>query len=376
MKPWIHTSKHLLLPLALLLVCIGLFLVPTGFEAEVEENSVRSRAKVLDVDNSQVYKQGMVTTGEQDLQVEIQSGPFAGKKLRISNNLLGQMDRETLFQKGDTVRVVLSLNQEQQIVHASTQDHARLGPELLLLGLFALLLLLFGGWTGAKALLSFFLTALMLWKILVPALLQGWDPVWITLAVVALLCASIIFLVGGVNSKALVAFLGAFLGVLTSCVLAVVFTDILQLRGAVMPFAETLLYAGFAHLDLTKIYIAAVFLACSGAVMDLSMDVAASMQEVVDQNPDVTQMQLIRSGLNVGRAVVGTMTTTLLLAYSGGFITLLMAFMAKGVPLDSTFNFIYVAAEVLKTIVGSFGLVTVAPFTALVGGFILARHRS
>ncbi|MFP4285264.1 MAG: YibE/F family protein [Desulfovermiculus sp.] len=337
---------------------------------------MRSRAKVLEVDNSQVYKQGMVTTGEQDLQVEIQSGPFAGEKLRISNNLLGQMDRETLFQKGDTVRVVLSLNQEQQIVHASTQDHARLGAELLLLGLFALLLLLFGGWTGAKALISFLLTALMLWKILVPALLQGWDPVWITLAVVALLCASIIFLVGGVNRKALVAFLGAFLGVLTSCVLAVIFTDILQLRGAVMPFAETMLYAGFAHLDLTKIFIAAVFLACSGAVMDLSMDVAASMQEVADQNPDVTQMQLIRSGLNVGRAVVGTMTTTLLLAYSGGFITLIMAFMAKGVPLDSTLNFIYVAAEVLKTIVGSFGLVTVAPFTALMGGLILARHRS
>ncbi|MFO8033063.1 MAG: YibE/F family protein [Desulfohalobiaceae bacterium] len=368
-----HIVRRLGLPLALLLLCIGLFWLPTGFEAEVDENSVRSRAQVLEVDNSQVYKQGMVTSGEQGLQVEIQDGPFAGEQLRTSNNLLGQMDRETLFQEGDTVRVVLSLNHEGQIVHTSVQDHARLGSELLLLGLFALLLLVFGGWTGAKALLSFLLAALMLWKILIPALLQGWDPVWITLGVVALLCASIIFLVGGVNRKALTAFLGAFLGVLTSCVLAVLFTDILQLRGAVMPFAETLLYAGYEHLDLTKIYVAAVFLACSGAVMDLSMDVAASMQEVVEQNPDISGLQLMSSGLNVGRAVVGTMTTTLLLAYSGGFITLLMAFMAKGVPLDSTFNFIYVAAEVLKTIVGSFGLVTVAPFTALVGGLLMRQ---
>jgi uncharacterized membrane protein len=110
--------------------------------------------------------------------------------------------------------------------------------------------------------------------------------------------------------------------------------------------------------------------------MDLGMDVAASMQEVAAHNPGISRRALIKSGLNVGRAVVGTMTTTLLLAYSGGFLTLLMAFMARGVPLDTTFTFIYVAAEVVKTVVGSFGLVTVAPFTALMGGLILASSPS
>jgi uncharacterized membrane protein len=69
------------------------------------------------------------------------------------------------------------------------------------------------------------------------------------------------------------------------------------------------------------------------------------------------------------------MTTTLLLAYSGGFITLLMAFMAQGIPLANTFNFIYVAVEILKTLVGSFGLVTVGPFTAMIGALLYARRR-
>jgi uncharacterized membrane protein len=145
-------------------------------------------------------------------------------------------------------------------------------------------------------------------------------------------------------------------------------------HGAVLPFAETLLYAGFGHLNLTEIYMAAVFLAASGAVMDLSMDVAATMDEVVANNPNIKSLELIKSGLRVGRAVVGTMTTTLLLAYSGGYITLLMAFMAQGVPIANLFNLIYVAAEVLKTIVGSFGLVMVAPFTALMGGFVFAKR--
>ncbi|HDR15006.1 MAG TPA: YibE/F family protein [Desulfobacteraceae bacterium] len=92
--------------------------------------------------------------------------------------------------------------------------------------------------------------------------------------------------------------------------------------------------------------------------------------QLVSKRKDITVTEAIGSGLRVGRAVVGTMTTTLLLAYSGGYITLVMAFMAQGVPLANLFNLIYVAAEVLKTVVGSFGLVMVAPFTAVVGGFI------
>jgi uncharacterized membrane protein len=233
-----------------------------------------------------------------------------------------------------------------------------------------------GGWTGAKALLSFVFAGMMLWKVLVPGLLKGFDPLLLSLTVVAILTAAIIFLVAGLTRKGATAFCGALLGVATSCGLAVYFTAKLHINGAVMPFAETLLYSGFGHLNLTRIYISAVFLAASGAVMDLAMDVAASMNELALKKPDITRIELIRSGLSVGRAVVGTMTTTLLLAYSGGYITLLMAFMAQGVPLTNLFNLVYVAAEVLKTLVGSFGLVMVAPFTAVFGGLILTAHRT
>ena len=130
----------------------------------------------------------------------------------------------------------------------------------------------------------------------------------------------------------MVAFLGAFLGVLTSCLMALYFTSRFHVHGAVLPFAETLLYSGFAHLNLTKIYVAAVFIAASGAVMDLAMDVAASMNEVVSKRKDITTLEAIGSGFSVGRAVVGTMTTTLLLAYSGGYITLVMGLYGPGRP--------------------------------------------
>ena len=352
-----------------------LCLWPTGFEERMPDRSVRCAGRVTAVDDSEIRQFGMLKTGDQEVVLKLVSGTFKGQTVSGNNPLLGQMDRDKIFREGDKALVVLTLNESGEITFVNPQAHYRVGLELGMLGLFAFALLLFGGWTGAKALLSFLFAGLMLWRLLVPLLLKGYDPVLMSLAVVAMLTAVIIFLVAGLSRRGVVAFGGAFLGVLTSCGLAIYFTDKLHVHGAVMPFAETLLYSGFGHLDLTKIYVAAVFLAASGAVMDLAMDVAASMDEVVDKKPDITRWEAIRSGFRVGQAVVGTMTTTLLLAYSGGYITLLMAFMAQGVPLTNMFNLIYVATEVLKTLVGSFGLVMVAPFTAILGGIIFVRSQ-
>ncbi len=362
------------------LVCLGflglgliIYFLPTGFENRVASRVERVRAKVLSVDNSFVYERGLVRSGDQEVNLKILDGKFVGEVVCANNPLLGQLDRDKLFCKGDKVLTVLSLSPEGKIVYANPQEHYRISVETVLALLFAGLLIIFGGWTGLKALISFAFAGLCIIKILVPLLLLGFDPIWASLGVVALLTAAIIFLVAGASTKGLVAFLGAFLGVLVSAILSKMFTELFHIHGAILPFAETLLYSGYAHLDLTGIFIAGVFLAASGAVMDLAMDVAASMQELVDKRPDMTTRELCFSGIRIGRAVVGTMTTTLLLAYSGGYLTLLMAFMAQGVPMTNTLNLIYVAAEILKTIVGSFGLVLVAPFTAIIGAVLFGR---
>jgi uncharacterized membrane protein len=368
-------KRDIALVCAFLVLSAGLFLLPTGFEQRIAKRSLRCRGEVIGVENSGVQQFGMIKSGDQSVTLKLLEGKFKDRIVQANNPLLGHMNLDKLFFVGDTVLVVLSLDEQGEIIFANPQDHYRIGFEFALLLLFALALLLFGGWTGIKALLSFVFAGLMLWKILVPGLLKGYDPLLLALATVALLTAVIIFLVAGLTRKGLVAFCGAFLGVATSCVLAVYFTGKLHVHGAVMPFAETLLYSGYGHLDLSHIFIAAVFLAASGAVMDLAMDVAASMNELAVKNQEIGRLELIRSGVRVGRAVVGTMTTTLLLAYSGGYITLLMAFMAQGVPLVNLFNLIYVAAEVLKTLVGSFGLVMVAPFTAVMGGMLLTGNR-
>ena len=217
-------------------------------------------------------------------------------------------------------------------------------------------------------------SCLAVWKLLIPLVLSGWHASTVAFLTVAALTGVIMYLVAGWTKKAFAAFAGSMLGVVASLALSHAVSRAMHVNGATMPFVQQLLYSGCSGLDIRDVFIGAVVLASSGAVMDLGMDIAAGVCEVKRHNPSLGFRPLFLSGLRMGRAVVGTMTTTLLLAYSGGYLTLLMVFAAQGThPLDFL-NSTLVSAEVVKTLVGSFGLVLVAPFTALVSAAVFAGH--
>jgi uncharacterized membrane protein len=328
-----------------------------------------ARGRVIAVDNSQVRMNLIVKTEAQFLTVRLLDGPHRGQELTIENMLTGKMEFDEFYETGDTVLVEYD-TADGKPRYGMARGHYRLGMQLVLIALFAVLLVAVAGVTGLKAMLSFVFAAMVLWKLYFPLLLRGWPPLATGLAVVAVLTAVVTFAVGGLNRRGLATFAGSMLGVLLTCGLAVWFARAFQLHGALRPFAETLLYSGYYDLRLTDIFIASVFIASSGAVMDLAMDIAASMDEIKRKHPRIGLPEHLRSGLRVGRAVIGTMTTTLLLAYSCSHITMFLLFMAKGMPAANILNAPFVAAEVLNILVGSFGLVTVAPFTALVAGLL------
>lgn len=363
-------------PLAICLALIVLLLLaPTGFEGALQyQQADRCTALVTAVDDSAIIDTGLVRSGEQRCTLELLGGRFEGQTATGVNMLNGSLEQDKLFAPGDKAMVVVSY-QGDEILSVTMTDHYRIGKEAILAGIFAVFLILFAGRTGLRAIASFVLTVLMLWKVLVPLYLNGWNPIFMGLLVTLVLTLLIIALVYGFDRRCLSAVSGAFLGVLVTCVLGILFTDLFQIHGAVMAYSESLLYAGYQDLNLTQIFMASIFIGSSGAVMDLSVDITSAVHEVVEKRPDISRWEAVRSGLNVGRAAMGTMTTTLLLAYSGGYIALLMVFMAQGTPIWNILNYKYVASEIVHTIVGSFGLVTVAPFTALTSGFLLAGRQ-
>ena len=358
-----------------LLLIAFLIALPTGYEDAVQyKEAERCIAEVTAVDNSAIIDTGLVRSGEQRCTVTFSNGLFKGKTATAINLLQGSLEQDKLFSEGDKAQVVVSYDGET-IKRVTMIDYFRLPGELLLAGLFILFLIIFAGGTGVRAILSFALTVLTIWKLLVPLYLNGYNPVWVGLLINLLLTTLIIALVYGFDYRCAAAVSGSFLGILVTSVLGIIFTDLFRLHGAVMPYSESLLYAGFQHLNLTQIFMASIFLGSSGAVMDLAVDITSAVYEVVEKKPDILPWDAVKSGMNVGRAAMGTMTTTLLLAYSGGYIALLMVFMAQGTPTEHIFNYKYVAAEIIHTVIGSFGLISVAPFTALCSGLLLTKFR-
>jgi uncharacterized membrane protein len=360
---------------AIVWVCIlaiaGMLFLPTGFEREHPGDRVK--IEVVEANDSAVRQFGIVKTGDQALTARVLQGKFRGREAEAVNHLMGKLEFDRMYSPGDRALATLD-GDGDSILKITVVDYYRLGAEASLFAAFAVFLLAFAGWTGLRSLLSFVFTGVALWKVLLPGVLRGWNPIAASLAVSALLTVVIIFLVSGTDRKGVVACLGSLSGIALTCGLALFFGREFSIHGAVKPFSEMLLYSGFAHLNLTDIFLGGIFLASSGAVMDLAMDIASALNEIALKNPDIARRDLIRSGFTVGRMVIGTMTTTLMLAYTGGFMTLLMVFVAQGTPVVNILNLQYVAAEVLHTLVGSVGLVAVAPFTAILGGYMMTRR--
>jgi uncharacterized membrane protein len=362
-----------LFEIVMLCLCVILFFLPSRFSKDEDGvNSETLKGQVLEVNNSGLQQFGIVVQGEQVVKVKLASGRFKNKVVELENILTGSPEFDFVYEPGQRILLTVSFS-EGKIFMSRANGPDRLRPQFYLVALFIILLFIVLGRTGFRALISFIFSILMIWKVLIPLFLAAWDPVFTALACVLVMTGGIMFLVGGINRKGVVAFLGTLLGLGTTCILALLFSEPFYVNGMVRPFARTV-FTMCPGLNITRIFLAGIYLTSCGAVMDLAMDIAAAMHEVHQKKPDISRRELFFSGLTVGRTVVGTMTTTLLFAYSGGWIFMMMWFVIQGIPPETMLNTNFFSTEILNTLVGSFGLITVAPFTALIGAFFYT-HR-
>lgn len=371
----INKKEVLFVVVFLFFICI-LAIIPTGFEKQIYVNSEGVRAEVISTDNSGMYKTGMLTQGGQNCLIEIETGPHKGEKVKGVNLFIGKLEFDKIFEEGDKAWVLLEFDDKDNIIFANMIDHYRINKEIVLIGLFALIIIIFSGFTGIRTLLSFLFAILSIWKILIPFMLKGYNPLIVGLIVGNILTITTLLLVAGFTKKAYAAILSSIGCSLITALIAIVFTRYFKIDGTVMQWSESLLYAGFMSLDLTKIFQAGIYLASSGAILDLAIDISASLEEIIKNNPNVSSANLIKSGLTIGKSVVGSQTTTLLFAYMGSYISVMMVYMAQGTPMMNILNSKAIAAEILHTFVGCLGLVLVSPLTSLICGLMYEKKIS
>lgn len=353
-----------------LTVLVFVFFIINNTRDNVKKD-LEVKAEVLEVDDSNIVSNGIASIGNQTLMIEVLDGDYKGEKFYADNLLLGQLEMDNYYQVGDKIIAALLIDKNSGAVRSvKAIDMFRQNNIIIMFSIFTILLVLFAKTVGIKALFSFVASLYIIWNFLVKRILEGNDPIFTAVLTLLILSAIIIFSVAGLTKKGISAFLGTIIGLLITTVLTLVFGKEMGLMGMTQAYSMSVLINGNLNLNMLEIFYAAIIIGASGAAMDIAMDVSASMKEIVEKKPEISEKELIKSGFNVGSAVIGTMTTTLLLAYSGGYLTLLMLFMTKNSSFLRIINLKIVSAEIMRTLIGSIGLVIVAPITALIAGNI------
>jgi len=359
-------------PLIFIVLTLLVFvLFTTNNKEENIKRDLEVTATVLEVDDSNIVSNGIASIGNQNLVIRVLEGEYKGQKFETDNLLLGQLEMDNYYKVGDKIIVALLVDKNTGEIRGSKAiDMFRQNNIIIMFCIFTILLVLFARTVGIKALFSFVASLYIIWNFLVKRILDGNDPILTAVFTIVILSAIIIFSVAGFTQKGISAFLGTIIGLLITTVLTLIFGKEMGLMGMTQAYSMAVLINGNLNLNMLEVFYAAIIIGASGAAMDIAMDVAASMKEIVEKKPDISEKDLVKSGFNVGSAVIGTMTTTLLLAYSGGYLTLLMLFMTKNSSFLRIINLKVVSAEVMRTLIGSIGLVIVAPITAFISGNI------
>ena len=365
-----------IIPLIYIFFGIVLIMIPTGFQKAIYYNAEGAVALVLDTDNSTLYNNGYFRVGEERVRVRILTGSHKGYESDALNMLSGSLDSDKLFSPGDKAWVLIERDEDNNPIFINAVDFWRGGRELALVAMFVIVLLLFSSTKGGGIVLSFALTFLFIWKVLIPLSLKGYNPVILSFLSLVVLTVTTITLILGVNRKALSAILGAISSDILISLLSLMATSFLLLDGFNLNGSESLLYSGFGNLDFKLIFSSVVMLSSGGAVMDLAVDVVSAMDEVHLNNPEVGKRALIMSGIRVGRAGIGTQTSTLLLAYLSSYLVPFMVYMAPSTPIMNILLSKEIASAIAETVVGCTGLVAVAPLSALAAGIFIVRKDS
>ena len=379
---WLRENRLsciVLLCAALLFVLLRIWAAPepqedSGATEYAEYESARVTAILADSTESDPASDG-ACRGDQLLLVEVSSGRYKGETLQVYN-YVGPLYGGPV-QEGD--RVILTVSTYADGSHTATVfEYDRRGALVFAVVLFLLAAVLVGGKTGAKSLVGLGITLACLFWVLLPLLMKG-AP---TLPTVFLICTYIavvsLTILGGVRKKTVCAMLGAVAGTGLAMLFAVLAQKLSRIDGLRLSDVEPLLQLRQQGIPigLKGLLTGGIVISALGAVMDVTMGISSSISEVRAVNPALGSRELFRSGMNVGRDMVGTMTNTLILAFLGSGFTLILYLYSLGLSQNQLFSSAYFATEVISGISSSIGVILSIPITALICAVLFAGKKA
>ncbi len=357
----------------LLLVAVALlcgFLASPALAQEVHQELQETvPAKVLEVVDQ--YERDILGTGAsttvQNLRIEILGGEKTGEVVSLENDMIMLEEGQHFY-----VNRLVAIDGIEYYIFKDVERRQGL---LYLAILMTAVVLIFSGWQGARALISLVVSILAIIFLLVPALLAGYDPVWVSFVIAAVILAGTLFFTHGFHTRVVIAYLGTMAAVGVTCVLAWLSVSGLHLTGFSADASVYLNFSTGGQLDLAGLLLGSIIIGLLGVLDDVSITQSSVVQELKAANPTFGAKELYKRALRVGRDHVGSLVNTLALAYVGASLPLILLYARSDATFLEAINQEVVAAELARIMIGSIGLVLAVPLTTAIAAYYF-RQRS
>ena len=311
--------------------------------------------------------------GTQELEIRILTGTHKDEIMSLTNYMSALFNVD--LEKGDNI-IVRIMTDENGAYYASVFNYDRgmvIGGFVLI---FFVLLAVLGGKKGIGALLGLLFTLACVWFILIPALIIGLPIIAVTVGIIIITSVCALILLNGISEKTWCAILGCVIGVITAGAIAALVGHITPINGFNMSEAENLiLYGADKGLKISGLLVCGVLISALGAVMDVALGIASSVNELSLQNPKAKAKELFLSGMNIGKDAMGTMANTLILAFAGSSLNMLILVQTYDIPFRQLINTDYICIEIIQSISGAMGILLTVPIVAFISARLMTREK-
>lgn len=359
------------------LILMALFMVP--FFVSAQETTAPDKviqARVTEVVREQEIAQpdGSKAT-QQDLKLEGLEDIFKGKTLNYYG--IGDVDvvKKNIYKKGDKVLVLASIDDKGEY-HYYVTDYVRTTSLLILFGVFIFILFAVSGFKGFRALISLALSFLVIMKYIVPQILDGADPVIVTIIGSFVILFAIIYMTEGFNKEAHVGVASIFISLLITIFLSWLFVDMAKLSGVATEEASFLVGVGARAINFKGLLLAGIIIGALGVLDDIVIAQVAAVRELSETDPSLSRFKLFRKAYSIGLSHISSMTNTLFLAYAGASLAILILFSSGQSGYNTwaqAINNESLATEIVRTLAGSVGLILAVPISTLIATMVYKR---
>ena len=338
------------------------------------------KAKVLEIEYDDTNEKRNVSLEAdiryQHLKVEILDGNHKGEILTIRHTIERIMPGYYIFKPGDKLLIRATEDSSGTLETVKIQEKVRDTQVYLIVGLFIVLLLIIGGFNGLKTLISLVIAVAMIFFGYIPLIIRGVNPILASLGISIPVVIITLVIISGWNIKTLVAIIGTSLGVIISGILAFVFGNFAHLTGLADDSSISLAYIPqFRNLDYKGILFGTILIGAIGAIMDVAISIASALYEISTLDKNITGKNMIISGMNIGKDMMGSMSNTLILAYVGTTLHLIILFIVYKIRFIEIINLDSIATEIIRAMAGSIGLIITIPVTVVIGTAICKNKK-